>query len=373
MIQPWGRAACLLAVGALLAALAGCGGNEPSDGDQTATDGPRKPPKASPLTLTGAGSTFFNPLQSHWFDAYTGEHPGVRVNYQSIGSGGGIQQIKKGTVDFGASDAPLSDKEIGEMPSPVVQFPVTAGCEAIVYNLKGVESGLKLTQEALADIYQGKVKRWNDSAIAGQNPGVALPDAPIIVVHRSDSSGTTYIFTDYLSSVSPQWKTKPGKGKAVEWPAGVGQKGNEGVAGEVQKTEGSIGYVELAYALQTKLTYASLRNQAGEFVAPSLEATTAALTGAADALARDIRSSVVNSPGSGAYGICGMVYVIAYKDQKDAAKGKALVDLLNWAIHDGQKTSADLKYAPLPDAVVKIDEQNLRTVTANGQALLAGR
>jgi phosphate transport system substrate-binding protein len=360
-----------LVVGVVL--LAGCsgepaGGNDPSGGGGApggaATSG-------GAVSLTGAGATFPYPLYSKWFDDYHGQHPDVRINYQSIGSGGGIQQLKQGTVDFGASDAPLSESEAKEMPAEVVHVPTVAGAVALIYNVKDVSTGLKLTPDALAGIFLGRIKRWNDPAIAGANPGASLPDEPIVVVHRSDGSGTTFLFSQYLAAVSPTWKQAPGIGKSLEWPAGVGGKGNEGVTGLVQQTDGAIGYVELAYAVQNRLAFAALRNRTGDFISPSVENVTAALEGAAAELAKDIRAPVVNSAASRAYPIAGLTYILAYKEQKDAAKAKALVQFLAWAIHDGQKTAPDLHYAPLPEAVVKLNEAQLKGFTANGQPLLA--
>jgi phosphate transport system substrate-binding protein len=293
---------------------------------------------------------------SKWFDAY-GQANGLQINYQSIGSGGGIQQLKNGTVDFGASDAPLSDADLKTMPSPVVQFPVTAGAEAIIYNLPGVPAGLKLSGDVIADIYLGKIKKWNDPKITALNAGRALPATAIAVAHRSDGSGTTFIFTDYLTVVSRDWAAKIGKGKSVNWPVGIGAKGNEGVAGAVKQTPGGIGYVELAYVVQNKLPYAAVQNKAGQFVEPSVDSTTAAIAGAAQALQKDVRSSIVNQNGKAAYPIAGMTYVMVYKKQKDSAKGKALVDFLKWAMKDGQSMAKPLDYAPLPAAVTALNDK----------------
>lgn len=304
--------------------------------------------------ITGAGSTFVNPAMSQWAFSYKQAHTGVDVNYQSLGSGAGIAQYKAGTVDFGASDAPLSDKELADMPTPTIQVPVTAGCEVLAYNLTGVDSGLKLSDDVVADIYLGKIKAWNDPRIVAQNSGVKLPATAIAVAHRSDGSGTTFIFTDYLSAVSADWRAGPGTGKTVNWPVGVGGKGNEGVAGLVKATPGSIGYVELAYAVQSKLTYGQLRNKSGSYVLPSVESTADAVAASADALKKDVRVSIVNADGKDSYPITGMTYVILSKTPKDKAKAAAVVDFIKWILADGQSQSKALQYAPLPKAITDL-------------------
>ena len=313
------------------------------------------------LDLTGAGSTFDNPAFSKWFYDYA-QKTGVRVNYQSIGSGGGIRQLTEGTVDFAASDAPMTDDQISKAKGPVLQLPVVIGALAVTYNVPGVQQQLKLTGDVLADIYLGKITRWNDARLAALNAGVKLPATDILVVHRSDASGTSYIFTDYLSAVSPSWKSGPGKGTDVSWPAGLGGKGNEGVAGQVKQTPGTIGYVELAYAKQNKLPYARMRNAAGVFLEPTLEGTTAAAASAASKLTADtdFRISIVNAPGKDAYPIASFSWILLYKNQSDAVKGKALVDLINWCVTAGQPESATLDYAPLPANVVKIEQAQLK-------------
>jgi phosphate transport system substrate-binding protein len=303
--------------------------------------------------LTGAGATFPNPIYSKWFSDYAAK-TGVKINYQSIGSGGGIRQLSEQTVDFGATDAPMSDAELAKAKGgPIVHIPTVLGAVAVTYNLPQVAQPLKLTGDVLASIFQGQITKWNDPRIASLNPGAALPATDVLVVHRSDGSGTSYVFTDYLSSVSPAWAAKPGKGKEVQWPAGLGAKGNEGVAGQVKQTPGAIGYVELAYATQNKLATAELRNAAGEFVAPSINSATAAAAGAAGTLPAntDYRVSVVNSTGKGAYPISSFTWIIAYQKQADAAKGKKLVDFLRWALTDGQASAGALDYAPLPEAM----------------------
>jgi phosphate transport system substrate-binding protein len=314
------------------------------------------------VKLNGAGATFPYPLYSKWFNEYNKLKPDVQINYQSIGSGGGIQQIKAKTVDFGASDAPLSGDEEKAMPGPVVQIPTTAGSVTIVYNLPGVGKGLKLTSDTVADLFLGKIKKWNDSKIASQNPGVALPDMPVAVVHRSDGSGTTYIFTDYLAKVNGDFYWRVGRGKSVNWPAGIGGKGNEGVAGQVKQTPGAIGYVEFAYAVQNKLTYAALRNKNGKFVEPSIASTTAALAGSIKELQKDVRTSVTDAPGAESYPISGLTYLILYKSQEDTLKGKTLLQFLNWAMTDGQKLASPLYYSPLPVELIKLNETKIASI-----------
>ncbi len=320
-------------------------------------------------TLTGAGATFPYPIYSKWFDAYK-QKTGVEINYQSIGSGAGIQQVKAGTVDFGASDAALSNDRLKEMPRKVVHVPTVAGAVVLAYNLAGPTAPLKLTPEIVTGIYMGRITLWNDKAIAAVNPGVALPGTPVLPVHRSDGSGTTNIFTTYLALVSGEWKDLVGANTAVSWPSGVGGKGNEGVAGIVKQTPGAVGYVELAYAKQNHLSTAAVRNKAGNFIEPSLASTTAAVAASASALAKDVRTPIANAADPEAYPIAGLTFLIVYQDTKDAARGKALADFMNWAIHDGQEMAASLDYARLPDAVVKVNEATLRSLTAGGKKLL---
>ncbi|HUT75748.1 MAG TPA: phosphate ABC transporter substrate-binding protein PstS [Armatimonadota bacterium] len=352
----WLRVGALAGAAVLLAA--GC------------AKGPSRGPGGSgQVTLTGAGATFPYPLYSKWFDEYEFA-AGVRINYQSIGSGGGIQQLKAGTVDFGGSDTPLSDQEAAAMPGPVVHIPTVAGAVVIAHNLPKVTE-LRLSGETIADIYLGEIRRWNDSRIAELNPGVRFPDAPIAVVYRSDGSGTTSIFTHYLAAVSRPWAGRVGAGKSVNWPVGIGGKGNEGVAGVVKQTPASIGYVELAYAEHNRLPYARVRNAAGSFVAPTIEATAAAAAGAAAAMKQDLRVSIVNSPAPNAYPIAGFTYLLVYRDQRDRAKGEALAKFLDWALDDGQAFAEPLLYAPLPAAAVELTRAALRTLTFRGKPLLA--
>ena len=322
--------------------------------------------RADALLINGAGATFPFPLYSKWFAEYNKLHPDLRFNYQSIGSGGGVKQITEKTVDFGASDAPMSDAEM-QRAAGVVHVPTVLGAVAVVYN--GAPAGVKLTPETLADIFLGKITRWNDpklQAIPGQPK---LPDVAITVVHRSDGSGTTAVFTDYLGKISPAWKTSVGVGKAVKWPVGLGGKGNEGVTGSVKSTPGSIGYVELAYANQNKLTMAALENADKQFVTPSIESTSAAAAGVE--MPADFRVSITNARGKGVYPIASFTYVLIYKDQADAAKGKAIGNFLWWAIHDGQKLAGPLDYAPLPKPVVAKVEQELRGITVAGKSVIA--
>jgi phosphate transport system substrate-binding protein len=325
---------------------------------------------ASQVNLTGAGATFPYPIYSKWFDTYNKE-TGVQINYQSIGSGGGIQQVKAGTVDFGASDAPLNNQRLKEMPRAIVHFPTVAGAVVLAYNLPAVTAPLQLTAETVSGIYLGKITMWNDKQIAASNPGVALPNAPIGAIHRSDGSGTSYIFTAYLSAVSKDWKEMVGNNTSVSWPVGLGGKGNEGVAGLVRQTPGSIGYVELAYAKQNNLSMASLKNAAGNFVAPSIASTTAAANGAAAALAKDVRTPIVNSPAPDAYPIAGLTFLLVNKEQRDQVKGKAIADFIAWAMTEGQTMAADLDYAPLPEAVVKLNQTNLASLTFGGKPIVA--
>lgn len=326
--------------------------------------------RAAAVELTGAGATFPYPIYSKWFDAYN-QKTGVQINYQSIGSGAGIQQVKAGTVDFGASDAALSNKALQELPRKVIHFPTVGGAVAIAYNMPSLKQPLKLTPEALAGIYLGKVKTWNDPKIAAANPGVALPGSPILPVHRSDGSGTTNIFVSYLSAVSGEWKELVGVGTSVSWPAGIGGKGNEGVSGLIRQMPGSIGYVELAYAKQNNLPTALLRNKAGKFVEPSLAATTAAAEGAAAQLAADVRTPIVNSPAPDAYPIAGLTFLLVYQDQKDPAKAQAVAAFLRWAMTDGEAMASGLDYAPLPEPVIKVNLANLKKLTAGGKPLAA--
>jgi len=326
------------------------------------------PSVAGAKELTGAGATFPYPLYSKWFDVYSQKF-GVRINYQSVGSGAGIQQITQKTVDFGASDAPMSDDQIKAAGGDILHIPATMGPAVVIYNIDGVEKGLKLTPETLSGIFLGTITKWNEPKVVADNSGVKLPATDIATVHRSDGSGTSNIFTDYLSTVSPDWKSKVGMGTSVNWPNGLGAKGNEGVAGQVKQTPGSIGYVELAYAVQNKLTFALVKNAAGQFVEASLDSTTAAASGAASKMPEDLRVSIVNAPGEKSYPICGYTYLLVYKNQTDGAKAKALVDFLWWGIHDGEQYAKDLMYAPLPAEVVTKAEAKINSISFQGKPL----
>lgn len=302
--------------------------------------------------LNGAGATFPNPIYSKWFSEYNNQHPDIKINYQSIGSGGGIKQLQSGTVDFGASDGPMTDEQLAQTPGKVFHIPTVLGAVVPTYNVAGVSSDLKFTGDVLADIFLGNIKKWNDPRLAKANPGVKFPDADIVVVHRSDGSGTTYIWTDYLSKVSPAWKDKVGKGTSVNWPVGLGGKGNEGVSGTVKQTEGSIGYVELIYALSNKMSYGTVQNAGGAFVKASLESVTAAAASVKD-MPDDFRVSITNAPGKEAYPISSFTWLLVPAEWADAGKQKAFVDFLNWMVDKGQNMTSALEYAPLPKGVAQ--------------------
>ena len=316
----------------------------------------------SATLINGAGATFPYPLYSKWFAEYAKIDPTVKFNYQSIGSGGGIKQITAQTVNFGASDKFLTDEELKEAPGKLLHIPTVMGAVVITYNLPGIGKGVKFSPENLADIYLGKLTKWNDPKITKDNPGLKLPDKPVIVLHRSDGSGTTSIFTDYLTSVSQEWKSKVNKGTSVKWPIGLGGKGNEGVAGQIKTTPYTIGYVELAYAVENKLPYASLKNKSGVFVEPTIKSTSAAAAGAAKTMPADFRVSLVNQPGKDAYPIAGFTWLLVYQDQKDKVKGKKLVEFLNWQLKHGGKMASDLLYAPLPANVAKMVGKTINSI-----------
>lgn len=328
------------------------------------------PKAAANISLQGAGATFPYPLYSKWMSEYNKLHANVRINYQSIGSGGGIQQIIKQTVDFGASDSAMKESEAKGAPGTILHVPMTIGAVVVSYNVPGVDKALQLDPDVIGDIFLGKIKKWNDPRIAASNEGQTLPDKDIAVVHRSDGSGTTSVFTDYLASVSPEWKDSVGAGKSVKWPTGLGAKGNEGVTGQIKSTPGTIGYIELAYATQNKLPFASIKNKAGKYMAPALEAVTAA--GAGQEMPESLHTSLVNPEGEASYPIAAYTYILVYEDMKDATKAKALVDFLWWASHDGQKFAAELQYAPIPEAVVKKIEARLKSLKSGGKPILAG-
>jgi phosphate transport system substrate-binding protein len=328
-------------------------------------------PAAAQVKLTGAGATFPNIIYQDWILTYNKAHPEVQVNYQSIGSGGGIRQFSEGTVDFGGTDAPMTDSAIAAIQGNVLHVPTVLGAIVVTYNLPGVTQQLKFTPEAIADIFLGKLTKWNDPRLASANPGVSLPATDIVVVHRSDGSGTTYGFTDYLNKVSPEWSQKVGKGTSVNWPVGLGGKGNEGVAATVNQTPGGIGYVELGYATSNKMAFGQVRNSAGKTVAPTLEAVTAAAAGALTKLGptTDFRVSLTNPDGADAYPIATMTWLLLHKNYTDAAKAKALVEFVWWAETDGQSRAPALGYAPLPTQLRPWIEARLKTITADGKAV----
>ncbi|HME33602.1 MAG TPA: phosphate ABC transporter substrate-binding protein PstS [Candidatus Sulfotelmatobacter sp.] len=301
-------------------------------------------------TLNGAGATFPNPMYSKWFSEYHKLHPDISINYQAIGSGGGIRQVLSGTVDFGASDMPMTDAQLKEAKTKILNIPTVLGADVPAYNVPGVTAELKFTPEALAGIFLGKITKWNDKAITSANPDVKLPDKDIIVVHRSDGSGTTFIWVDYLSKISPEWKGQVGADTSVKWPLGMGGLHNDGVAGLIRQLPGAIGYIELIYAVENHIAYGSVRNSAGVFVKASLDSVTAAAA-SAPKMPADFRVSITNAPGKDAYPISSFTWLLIPAQSKDAAKGKILTDFLNWMVTDGQKLTSALDYAPLPDSV----------------------
>jgi len=310
---------------------------------------------AETVQIDGAGATFPYPIYSKWFSEYNKLHPEVQINYQSIGSGGGIRQLASQTVFFGASDGPMTDEQLKAAPVPVLHFPTVLGAVVPVYNIPGVSAELKFSGPTLADIYLGKITKWNDKAVAAENPGVKLPASDIAVVHRSDGSGTTYIFVDYLSKVSAEWKTKVGVATSVNWPVGVGGKGNEGVSGLVTQTPNAIGYVELIYALQNKIAFGSVKSHDGEWVKASLQSVTAAAAAVEGKMPADFRVSITDGAGKGVYPLSSFTWLLFYESPSDKAKAKIMVDFTKWALGEGQKYCADLGYAPLPASVVKLE------------------
>ena len=320
---------------------------------------------AQTMRINGAGATFPYPIYSKWFAEYNKLHADVQINYQSIGSGGGIQQVTKQTVFFGATDGPMTPEQLQAAPGKILHFPTVLGAVVPVYNLPGLTADLKFSGPVLADIFLGKITKWNDPAIAKLNAGVTLPATDITVAHRADGSGTTYIWVDYLAKTSPEWKTKVGVATSVNWPTGVGGRGNEGVAGLVRQTPGALGYVELIYALQTKIAYGAVQNAAGEFLKASVPAVTAAAAAAAAQMPADFRVSITNAPGKGVYPISSFTWLLLYENAKDKAQARTMVDFMKWALTDGQKFAADLGYAPLPEAVVKLEMAALAKIKAS--------
>jgi phosphate transport system substrate-binding protein len=309
-------------------------------------------PASCQTTLNGAGATFPYPMYSKWFSEYNKLHPDVQINYQSIGSGGGIRQVLNGTVDFGASDGPMTDEQLAQSKTKILHVPTVLGAVVPAYNVPGISGEIKFTPEALAGIFLGKITNWSDPALAKVNPGVNFPNQPIIVIYRSDGSGTTFIFSDYLSKVSKDWSNIVGKGTSVKWPIGMGGKGNEGVAGQVRQLQGSIGYVELIYAVQNKITYGSVRNAAGNFVTATLDGVTEAAA-SVKTMPADFRVSITNAPGKTAYPISSFTWLLIPTPAKDPKKGKIIADFLDWMVTDGQKMTSQLSYAPLPESVVE--------------------
>ncbi len=315
--------------------------------------------------VTGAGATFPYPLYSKWFDEFHKRNPDLQINYQSIGSGGGIRQVLEGTVDFGATDGPMSDEQLKSAPVPILHLPTALGAVVPTYNLPGVER-VRFTPEAVAGIFLGRITHWNDPALTKENPGIALPASAIVPMHRSDGSGTTYIFTDYLAKVSPEWQQRVGRGTSVNWPVGLGAKGNEGVAGLVKQTPNAIGYVELIYAVQNKLPYGDVRNRSGKFVQATLESVTAAAAAAAEKMPEDFRVSITDPAGADAYPIASFTWLLVPARIKNAEKGAAIKKFLAWMLADGQQLAAPLNYAPLPASVVALEHKALATIQAGG-------
>ncbi|MCU1271251.1 MAG: phosphate transporter substrate-binding protein PhoT family [Acidobacteriaceae bacterium] len=318
-------------------------------------------PSMAQTKLNGAGATFPYPIYSKWFNEYHNVHSDIEINYQSIGSGGGIRQVTAGTVDFGASDGPMTDQQLKEAKVRILHLPTVLGSVVPAYNIPGFKGELKFTPDVLAGIYLGKITSWNDAAIAKVNPGVSLPNQSIVVVHRSDGSGTTYIWTDYLTKVSPEWSSQVGKGTSVRWPVGLGAKGNEGVAGMVRQMEGAFGYVELIYALQNNISFGTVRNAAGEFVKASLESTTAAAA-SVKTMPADFRVSITNAPGKEAYPISSFTWLLVPAEWKDKTKQQVIVDFLNWMLDKGQTMTTQLNYAPLPDVVKEKEREAIKSI-----------
>src|SRR5437762_501804 len=321
------------------------------------------------VRLQGAGATFPNPLYQKWISEYGKANTNVKIDYQSIGSGGGIKQIQSRTVDFGASDAPMTDAELKASPAELLHVPTVLGAVVITYNLQGTPRPLHFSPDVIADIFLGKITKWNDARIKADNPDANLPSTDITVVHRAESSGTSFVFTDYLAKVSAEWKEKVGADKSPKWPVGQGGKGNEGVTGQLKQQPNTIGYVELAYAVQNKLPVALVKNASGNFVEPSIDAVTAAAAASAANTPDDLRVSITNANGSNVYPISSYTYILVYKEQPDALKGKAVIDFVWWGIHDGEKFAMDLQYAPLPDEIVKRAEAKINSITAGGKPL----
>lgn len=345
----------LIIISSVAVAFAGCAGGSGSGNAE--------------IRLQGAGASFPNPLYQKWVSEYGKQHTNVKIDYQSVGSGAGVKQIKERTIDFGASDPPMKDEDLKAAPGEILHIPTVLGAVVITYNLAGVSQPLRFPQDVVADIFLGKIKKWSDQRLKTDNPGVNFPDADITVVHRSDGSGTSAVFTDYLSKVSQEWKDQVGSGTSPNWPVGIGGKGNEGVTGQVKQTPNTVGYVELAYAVQNKLPVALVKNKAGSFIEPTIDAVTAAAAASVASTPEDLRVSITDAAGATAYPISSYTYILAYKAQQDPVKGKALVDFLWWGIHDGEQFAKDLRYAPLPDEIVKRAEAKINSITSGGKPL----
>ena len=367
---PW----VMVVLMAVLLLVVGCGKGGSAGNQEEQTEGQADPAETEnmgqALLINGAGASFPYPLYSHWIDEYRKSVSSVKINYQSIGSGAGIKQLSQKIIDFGGTDAPMSAEKMSQAPDEMLHIPTVLGAVAVVYNLPDAGDNIKFTPEIVADIFLGKIDKWNDPGLVAINPGASLPDREIMVVRRSDGSGTTNIFTDYLSKISDEWKEQVGRGTSVQWPTGIGAKGSEGLSRQVQATVGSIGYVEVSYALLNKLSYGMIRNKSGQYIAPTLDSITAAAAGAAPDMPDDLRVSIVNPPGEKAYPISGYTYILVYREQEDAAKGQALARFLWWCIHDGEKMAAELTYAPLPPEVVGRVEEKLQSMTSGGQKIL---
>lgn len=351
------RAACALLIVSLFALSFGCSGKSGGGG------------AGGSIRLNGMGATFPKPIYDKWVSEFGKLNANIRIDYQSQGSGAGIKGIQAQTVDFGASDAPMSDADLKAAPGEILHIPTVLGAVVITYNLAGVSQPLQFSPETLADIFLGKIKRWDDEKIKTDNAGVQLPAEEIRVVYRADASGTSAVFTEYLSAISPEWKEKVGADKSPKWPVGQGGKGNEGVMGQIKQQPNTIAYTELTYAINSKLPVAKIKNSAGKYVEPTLDTITAAAAESVSKMPPDLRSSIVNAAGDNTYPISSYTYILAYKDQKDATKGKALVEFLWWALHDGAKYAKDLHYAPLAPEIVKRAEEQINSITSGGKPL----
>jgi phosphate transport system substrate-binding protein len=333
--------------------------------------GTSAPSSGGSLQLQGSGATFPKPIYEKWVNEFGNANPNIRIDYQATGSGAGQKAVLAQTADFGASDDPMSDEDLRSASSEILHIPTVLGAVVLTYNVPGVDQSLKLSGQTIADIYLGNIKKWNDPRLAKDNPNVTLPDADILPVYRADSSGTSAVFTDFLSKTSPEWKTKVGMNKQPSWitGVGVGAKGNDGVMGQVKQTPNSIGYVELTFAKANTLPAAQIRNRAGEFVEASIDTVKAAAAGSVANMPADLRTQITDAQGAGVYPISSYTYILVYKEQPDTAKGKALVDFLWWALHDGEKFAADLHYAPLPDEVTKMVEAKIISMTTGGKPI----